>query len=263
MSDRIKLIDHLIEVTDELKYADFDALDKLQRRARMILTKTLGAQSSYIEDLTAIWFRPSFAPSSEEDKQNAWHRGHTAFRNVLETAKEELQLTAVLSKRNEEPKNRDAQEAGQELQRSVFVVHGHDEELKQAAARTLEQLQFEPIILHEKPSKGRTIIEKFTDYSGVDFAVVLLSPDDIARPKDSVEESYRARQNVILELGFFLGKLGRDRVTAIYRPHESFELPSDYDGVIFVEYDQKSMWRFELARELKAAGFEVNLNAIC
>lgn len=102
----------------------------------------------------------------------------------------------------------------------VFVVHGHAEDMKQAAARILSTLGLDPIILHEQANQGKTIIEKFEAHAEVGFAVVLLSGDDMAYPA-SVERKKakprpRARQNVILELGYFLGKLGRNKVFILY-----------------------------------------------
>lgn len=140
--------------------------------------------------------------------------------------------------------------------KKVFIVHGRDEEMKSAAARLIAQCGLEPIILHEQPNKGRTIIEKFADYADVGFAVVLLSPDD-----EMNDGSRRARQNVILERGYFLGKLGRMRVAALFRNAENFEIPSDFAGVLYTEYDGGG-WRYAIAKELRAAGFAVDLNAI-
>ena len=148
--------------------------------------------------------------------------------------------------------------------RNVFVVHGHDEEMKQAVARTLETLDLTPIVLHEQHDGGRTVIEKFTDYSDVDFAIVLISPDDIARDANEPPETekYRTRQNVILELGFFLGKLGRSNVLPLYRKHDNFDMPSDYDGVLFTEYDPSGAWKFKLVQELAAANIAVDANKL-
>ena len=126
-------------------------------------------------------------------------------------------------------------------------------------ARFLEHLDLRVIILHEQPDRGRTIIEKFEDYSkDVGFAVVLVAGDDRGGLKEKDPSTYplRARQNVILELGFFLGAFGRDRVCALYE--EGVDIPSDYQGVLFTKLD--SDWKLKLARELKAAGFPVDLN---
>lgn len=143
----------------------------------------------------------------------------------------------------------------------VFVVHGHNAGVKESVARFLEKLDLEPIILHEKPNAGRTIIEKFSDYSNVHFAVVLLTGDDEGKSKGTDDPlQRRARQNVVLELGYFLGKLGRSRVCALYE--NGVDIPSDYQGVLFVPLDLHEKWRFDLVRELKAAGFPVDANKI-
>lgn len=149
-----------------------------------------------------------------------------------------------------------------DVARRVFLVHGRDEAVLQSTARFIAQLGLAPIILHEQPNQGRTIIEKFTDHSEVGFAVVLLTPDDKGGLKDAPPESLqpRARQNVILELGFFLGRLGRARVCALYAA--GVEIPSDYSGVLFVSLDPAGQWKFEIAKELKAAGLPVDLNKV-
>ena len=146
----------------------------------------------------------------------------------------------------------------------VFIVHGHDEAMKQSVARIIEKLGLNAVILHEKPNQGKTIIEKFTEHSNVGFAIVLLSPDDVFLPKDSSSDKklFHARQNVIFELGFFIGKLGRDKVLSLYRRSDSFELPSDYSGVLFVPFDEHNHWRLDLIRELKASGYELDANKL-
>ena len=146
--------------------------------------------------------------------------------------------------------------------RKVFVVHGHDNEAKEGTARFLQRLGLEPVILHEQASSGRTIIEKFEIYSGdIAFAVVLLTPDDVGCPGNGPNEPKpRARQNVILELGYFMGRLGRDRVCALHRG--GVELPSDYQGVIYVELDTGGAWRTKLAQELVQAKLPIDLSGL-
>jgi predicted nucleotide-binding protein len=143
--------------------------------------------------------------------------------------------------------------------RRVFVVHGRDEAIKEQVARFLEKLDLEAVILHEQPNKGRTLIEKFEAHSDVSFAVVLLTPDDIGGLASEQEKrAKRARQNVILELGYFIGKLGRHRVCALYV--DGVELPSDIHGVLYVPYDAGGGWRLKVATEITAAGINVDLN---
>jgi predicted nucleotide-binding protein len=149
----------------------------------------------------------------------------------------------------------------QEISRKVFLVHGHDEAVQQTVSKFLNSLNLDVVILHEQPNQGRTIIEKFEKHSDVGFAVVLLTPDDVgAAINHPANAKKRARQNVILELGYFIGKLGRGRVCPIYI--EEVELPSDLHGVLWVAYDQSGEWRSKLAREIHAAGIDVDLGKV-
>jgi len=144
----------------------------------------------------------------------------------------------------------------------VFIVHGHDSLPKIDVARTLEKLGLEAIILHEQANEGKTIIEKFErDASQVNFAIVIFSPDDLGYPKNKPEEiKHRARQNVILELGYFSGILGRKNVCVLY--NGEVEIPSDYLGVVYIEMNNTDSWKFELSKELKQAGLKVDLNKL-
>ncbi|AJG22217.1 putative nucleotide-binding protein [Cupriavidus basilensis] len=145
------------------------------------------------------------------------------------------------------------------MSNKVFIVHGHDDGARQSVARFLEKIGFEPIILQEQANRGRTIIEKFEEHGDVGFAVVLLTPDDEGRAKGG-ELQPRARQNVVLELGYFIGRLGRHKVCAL--KSGDLELPSDYQGVLWETMDAGGGWKLSLARELKAAGHEVDLNKV-
>ena len=146
--------------------------------------------------------------------------------------------------------------------KKVFIVHGHDGEMKQEVANVLLKLKLEPIILHEQPDEGKTIIEKFEIHSDVDFAIILLSPDDFAYPKDasSREGRYRARQNVIMELGYFIAKLGRNRVVTLYRQNDNFEIPSDYLGVLYKPYVGE--WKYKLVDEMKKIDPKIDKNLL-
>jgi len=146
--------------------------------------------------------------------------------------------------------------------KKVFVVHGHDTSAKEGTARFLEKLRLQPIILHEQPSSGRTIIEKFEMYSGdIAFAVILLTADDFGGSVDNPTKSRpRARQNVILELGYFLGRLGRSRVCALYKG--DVELPSDIQGVLYIPFDSEGAWKTKLAQEFVQAKVPIELSGL-
>lgn len=143
----------------------------------------------------------------------------------------------------------------------VFVVHGHDEAALQSLARFLEKLGLEAIVLKEQPDQGRTIIEKFEDSADdVGFAVVLLTPDDLGGSVKAASGETRARQNVVFELGYFAGKLGRGRVCLLRKGN--VEIPSDLYGVIYTDMDSGDGWQTKLVRELKAAKLEFDANKL-
>ena len=142
----------------------------------------------------------------------------------------------------------------------VFIVHGHDETAKLAMVNFVRTFDLNPIILDEKANEGQTIIEKFEAHADeAGYAIVLLTPDDVGARKDEKEQlESRARQNVILELGYFMGKLGRKRVCVLHK--EKVELPSDIYGILYVSMDSPDEWRRKLATEMKQAGLPINLN---
>ena len=146
---------------------------------------------------------------------------------------------------------------------SVFVVHGRDSGTKETVARYLETLDPSPIVLREKPNEGRTIIEKSEESANVKFAVVLMTPDDVGcdRPafdQDTSNVRPRARQNAVIEMGFVVGRLGRENVCAIVR--DVVEKPSDIDGMLCIPLDPAGAWRLVLAKEMKQAGLRIDLN---
>jgi hypothetical protein len=143
---------------------------------------------------------------------------------------------------------------------NVFIVHGHNTAILQTVARTIEKLGLNPIILHEQANSGRTIIEKFEGHSNVGFAIILLTDDDEGKAKTEIDLKRRARQNVVLELGYFIGKLGRSKVLPLYS--EGVELPSDIHGLLYVLLDKAENWKFAIVKELKAAGYSVDANKL-
>jgi len=143
---------------------------------------------------------------------------------------------------------------------SVFLVHGHDEGAMHGVARFLEQLGVKPVILQEQINRGMTVIEKFEEFAGrAGFAVVLMTPDDYGySTKSEQDKKHRPRQNVVLELGYFAAKLGREKTFVLTKG--DLEMPSDIMGLVYEPMDRSEGWKMRLARELKAAGFEIDLN---
>ena len=144
----------------------------------------------------------------------------------------------------------------------IFLVHGSDNEMKSDVSKLLKTLDLDPIILHENSDMRKNIIEKINDNSHVSFAVVLISFDDLAYSKEKTPDDakYRANQNVIFELGYFLGRLGNQNVSVIYRKKNDFEIPIEYTGVRWIEY--KMGWYYELIKDLKACNFKVDVNKL-
>ncbi|MGL5903323.1 MAG: TIR domain-containing protein [Cetobacterium sp.] len=140
----------------------------------------------------------------------------------------------------------------------IFIVHGHDDEMKVKVTRFIERIGLTPIILHEQASKGQTIIEKIDEYTDVKHGIVLYSPCDLGKSKNDSELKERARQNVVFEHGYLIAKLGKNRVTALNKGN--IEIPSDIGGIIYITFDNHEGWQMKLGKELKANGLEINLN---
>jgi len=155
-------------------------------------------------------------------------------------------------------KNTDSTITGED----VFIVHGHDNEAKQEVARFIEKLDLNAIILHEQPNKGRTVIEKLVEESNTaGFAIILLTPDDIGYVKgEKQQEEFRSRQNVVLELGYFVGKIGRGKICILLKG--STTIPSDFNGVLYIPMDDLGRWKLDLAKELSESGFQVDFGKI-
>lgn len=179
--------------------------------------------------------------------------------NTLKSLRERLEYTPGPSAETTRP-----EEVQPTKSRKVFLVHGRDEGLREQVARVLDRLAFKPIILTEHPNQGKTLIEKFEAKAlDVGFAVVLLTPDDWGRGPEEADfppEPTRPRLNVILELGYFMGRLSRAHIAALYRP--GTELPSDIHGLAYLEIDAAGAWRYKLAEELRAAGYDVDFNRL-
>jgi predicted nucleotide-binding protein len=139
--------------------------------------------------------------------------------------------------------------------KTAFIVHGHDNELKTELQLLLNRAGVNSIVLHEQADKGRTIIDKLigeTETAG--YAIALLTPDDLTKDGNN-----RARQNVILEIGFFLGKLGKERIRMVVKG--DVEIPSDLHGILYEKHDPNGAWKIKLLKELQAVGIYVDLQA--
>jgi predicted nucleotide-binding protein len=262
MSVALTKLQEILDDLESMEYATGEQFDTAVRRLKVIARKQFEGQYNYHSEIEEF----------ERSANNSFlfNKSTNELCAVVKTMIDDIELDqsneiVKLSNKNQDllPKSRDGQTKRVD-DTKVFVVHGHNEAMKEATARTLEKLGLSAIILHEKANSGNTLIEKFVKHSDVGFAVVLLSSDDYGYSKNnSVKNAkLRTRQNVVFEFGYFIGYLGRNRVVAILESVENFEKPSDLDGVVYIPYTSSNKWQLDLARELKEAGYQVDYNRL-
>ncbi|GGK73810.1 TIR domain-containing protein [Rufibacter glacialis] len=139
---------------------------------------------------------------------------------------------------------------------TVFIIHGHDGLMKTQVQLLLTRAGVRNIVLHEQPDRGRTIIDKLVEEGrSSNYAIALFSPDD------SMDGGHkRARQNVVLEVGYFMGKLGKERVRMLV--NDNLEIPSDLSGILYEKYDASGAWKMKILKELQAVGIFVDFNSV-
>ncbi len=233
---------------------------KWRRNTEVAIANTFGETSRHVKDFTKINYYMTTITSSTPDSayQRAYVNGLESAASVLLSMIEEV----------EEYWENDGKKIGttpsQPLIKKtddVFIIHGRDDGTKETVARFITTLGLNPIILHEQSNQGRTIIEKFEQHAEVGYAIALLTADDLGSLKGQMKDlKPRARQNVIFEFGYFMGRLGRNRVCALTKGN--VEIPSDYAGVVYIPLDESGAWKMNLVRELKAAGFAVDANLV-
>lgn len=237
-------------------------LSDFQATGEVILTKIFGENSSHIQKFKKVKFHPSMLVLGADNTDSyigSFENGKTSMISVLNGAIKEIELEEELfpptptlpidTKATEPTKNN-----------KIFIVHGHDDSLKNEVARFVEKLGLEAVILHEQANAGNTIIEKIEKNSDVGFAIVLYTPCDEGKSKSSESLRSRARQNVVFEHGFFIAKLGRSNVVALHKG-EDLELPNDISGVVYIKHESGT-WKYEIAKEMVSSGFEVDFMKI-
>ena len=252
-----KVVDKVPELKELPRFSP--EFKKWHRDARVVIANTFGSESSHVVDFDKIDYYLHFWISGMPDSasQEAYEGGLESARAILESMIDEI--NEYWEDDSGASQSSDNRRSEQITTKEVFVVHGRDEGVREKVARFLDKLALNPVVLHEQPNEGRTIIEKFEDYAHVGFAVVLLTPDDEGGLRDGKGDfKSRARQNVIFEFGYFVGKLGRERVCALVKG--DVERPSDYDGVLYIPLDDLGGWEKRLIQELKSAGYDIDAN---
>jgi predicted nucleotide-binding protein len=226
-------------------------------KVRAVLERSLGPDASVLRDFSEVRYDIGFhtgAPGEAEENQRYFAQQVESAAAYIEAAIFELELSIA----PEESLRESPTATTPEAESAIFLVHGHDGGAKYEIARFLEQIVGRPpIILDEQANAGSTLVEKFERYANTSsYAVVLLTPDDVGRVKGAPFEADgpRARQNVVFELGYFFGKLGRKHVAVI---NAGVEKPSDVDGLVYISFPQ-SNWKLQLATELREAGMRID-----
>lgn len=249
MTDREKLewliseIDVLIEHYVKPSTPGFQAWIS---EAERFLIKRFGADSFEHKKLKGTKFIPAVY-ISDSDVVKKCKEGLVATKLIFQTYLSEMDEENVVEMKAPHKATFDR----------IFIVHGHDGELKHAVARLVEKQGLQAIILSEQANQGKTIIEKFEENSDVSGAICLFTADDLGRAKADANDLPRARQNVVFEAGYFMGKLGRNHVVII--AEKGIELPSDMQGIV---YTDKSNWEVDVLKELKAMGYTIDFNKL-
>ena len=202
-----------------------------RRQANRALEELYGSTSGPVRDFDSI-VKSMEAQGLPSDAH--WLHAREFFTEMIGRAeKEKLSITPMQTPQST---------------KKVFIVHGHDDLAKFELQNFLRKLGLEPLILHEQDDGGLTIIEKFELHANqCSFAFILLTPDDSVGKEASVEMKWRARQNVIMELGWFMAKLGRSRVTMLHKG--AVEIPTDISGVLYLPFKQSVMEVSERIRQ--------------
>lgn len=271
MDSKIKIIEKLIEMGNEFtsrnfcslnvnfpgKYGGPDTSEWLEWKTRVnnIVVKSMAPDSPAVSMTHAAMAIATYGHGFDNFK-----RAKSILIKALENTRD-----ALVEDIYGELKETESESSNPTLSNKVFVVHGHDSELKSDVERFIHEIGLEPIVLHRQVDAGNTVIEKFEEHSDVGYAFILLTPDEQATTIDQIDmpeekriTEYRARPNVIFEFGYFIGKLGRSRVCCLHKGNVS--VPSDLAGLVYKEVDDSiDSQAYAIIKELKNAGYKIKV----
>ncbi|CAM7452776.1 nucleotide-binding protein [Citrobacter cronae] len=231
--------------------------EALKRKTREVLDNYLPGESArFTQSLVSY----SFTMRSRWQDAGSWFLDNSGgkYAAYIDSLIMDIDGGEYVLPKTEDTPNEEEVSTSTSQNNRVFIVHGHGEAVKERTARFVSKLGLEPIILHEQASRGKTIIEKLEHYTDVGFALVLYTEDDLGNTASEAEKgtlNSRARQNVVFEHGLLIGLLSRERVMPIV--DGNVELPGDISGVVYIN---DSAWQLTVAKELKSAGYEIDLN---
>lgn len=253
-----ELLEQLKQDFKQLRFKDKYTLDRLSRRLKMLLSNIYGETSHNLRDFQTISFSPSiyYSGMPESISIEAWEAGKNKTVNLIDTIIEESELFPVNSIKSSPNRIHFERDCSK-----VFIVHGHDSGAKETVARFVDKLGFEAIILHEQENSGATIIEKLEKHTDVGFAIVLYTACDVGNVKTETNNlKPRARQNVVFEHGLLIGKIGRENVVALVK--DDVEIPNDLSGIVYETMDSSGAWKLKLAKEMRASGYDIDMNKV-
>jgi predicted nucleotide-binding protein len=200
---------------------------------------------------------PFINPSKQLSQKclDSWSNGKKKYKSLLEriikeqeVVDEKSQIEKITTKKSNE----------------IFIVHGQDRNIKIEIDSLLRKIGLVPVFLYEQPNRNKTIIEKFIEHSDVQFAIILFTPDDkgCKVKQRNPQLMKRPRQNVIFEMGYFIGKLSRENVCVVYKETKDFELLSDLSGCLYIKFDKTGKWKQSIVKELQTAGYAVTTDDI-
>lgn len=271
MDSKIKVIEKLIEVgkeftthnfcltcrSDSNEYGGADTADWLEWKIRVknIIETSMAENSAAV----SLVHRASFTKTQGYPLKN-FDEAKSKFITALENTK-----SALTEDVYGELVHKESENSSPALSNKVFIVHGHDTQLKNDVERFIHEIGLEPIVLHRQADKGNTVIEKFEENSDVGYAFILLTPDEVLMTTEQLKLNeqdrsfeYRARPNVIFEFGYFVGKLGRSKVCCLHKGEVI--IPSDLAGLVYKKVDESiDAQAYAIIKELKSAGYDIRV----
>jgi predicted nucleotide-binding protein len=223
-------------------------LNELETVIRRALIREPERATGYVKEAREIRFYPYFG--TFEEHPESWPQGVEQMRALIKSVqfhvRTDTQSNEVIP--SARPSNQ------------IFIVHGRDHAMLRDVEAFVRRIGIDAVVLMDEPSRNATVIEKFERHADVPFAIILFSPDDVGRAANEPDKPLRRRprQNAVLELGFFIGRLKRENTVVLVDGafDEDVEYPSDFGGVIPIEYSSHSDWKTRLLRELRASGIQ-------
>lgn len=224
---------------------DITEIDLINKKIALYSEKIFGDKNKYGIEAENIPYRLFVDPCPESEQRKVWERGQKSLINLIDTMLEDYQLS--FSDERKDKKMAD--------NKNVFIVHGHNENLKLEVENWLYSLGLKPIILHKQANGGvKSIIDKLEKNSDVRCAIVLMTADDKGKAREEKSYKDRARQNVVFEAGYFIGKLQPKNVILLYET--GVEVPGDLGGCIYIEADEKCGWKEQVRTEFNEMGID-------